>query len=67
MDNGGRGRGSLTRGRARFIIRKATGGSNTNGPRWARDKFQVNGEQGGVRDEVEKQDHKEAEIDGENT
>lgn len=55
------------RGRARFIIRKATGGSNANGPKWASDKFHINGEQGGVQDQVEKQDHKEGKIDGENT
>ncbi|XP_040900663.1 thyroid hormone receptor-associated protein 3 isoform X3 [Toxotes jaculatrix] len=67
MDNRGRGRGSFSRGRARFIIRKATGGSNTNSPRWAHDKFQVNGEQGGTQEEETEQDHKQGETDGQNT
>lgn len=63
MDNHGRGRGSFLRGRARFIIRKATGGSNTNSPRWAHDKFQVNGEQGGgAQEEETEQDHKVGET-----
>ncbi|XP_028984408.1 thyroid hormone receptor-associated protein 3 isoform X2 [Betta splendens] len=63
---GNRGRGSTTHGRARFIIRKATAGSNTNGPTWGLDKFQINGEQGGARNEVDKQDHKEKDTDGDN-
>lgn len=67
MANRGQGRGSTTHGRARFIIRKATAGSNTNGPTWGRDKFQINGEQGGTRGEVDKQDHKEKDTDGDNT
>ncbi|XP_018555416.1 thyroid hormone receptor-associated protein 3 isoform X2 [Lates calcarifer] len=67
MDNRGRGRGSFSRGRARFIIRKATGVSNTNSPRWAHDKFQVNGEQGGTQEEETEQDHKEIETGGEHT
>lgn len=62
MDNRGRGRGSFLRGRARFIIRKATGGSNTNSPRWAHDKFQVNGEQDGAQEEETEQDHKVGET-----
>lgn len=67
VDNRGRGRGSFPRGRARFIIRKATGGPNTNGPKWAHDKFQVNGEQGGKQEEETEQDHEDGEIDGEHT
>ena len=66
-DNRGRGRGGLSRGRARFIIRKATGGPNTNGPKWAHDKFQINGERGDAREEETEQDHKEGEINEENT
>ncbi|XP_034409425.1 thyroid hormone receptor-associated protein 3 isoform X2 [Cyclopterus lumpus] len=60
VDNRGRGRGSFSRGRARFIVRKATGGPSTNSPKWANDKFQNNGEQGDVHEETE-QDHKEGE------
>lgn len=67
MDNRGRGRGGFSRGRARFIIRKATGGSSTSNPRWAQDKFQVNGEQGGAQEEKTEQDHKEGKIDGGNS
>ncbi|XP_037641556.1 thyroid hormone receptor-associated protein 3 isoform X2 [Sebastes umbrosus] len=67
VDNRGRGRGSVSRGRARFIIRKATGGPNTNSPKWAHDKFQINGEQGDAQEEETEQDHKEGEIEGENT
>lgn len=65
-DNRGRGRGSLTRGRARFLIRKATGGPNIIYPKWGLDKFQVNDEQGGMQREETEQDHKRAEVDGEN-
>lgn len=67
VDNRGRGRGSFLRGRARFIIRKATGGPNSISPKWAHDKFQVNGEQGGEQEEETEQDHKDEEIDGEHT
>ncbi|XP_070691629.1 thyroid hormone receptor-associated protein 3 isoform X3 [Pempheris klunzingeri] len=67
VDNRGRGRGSFTRGRGRFIIRKATGGPNTDSPKWAHDKFFVNGEQGGEQEDETEQDHKEGEIDGGNT
>lgn len=67
VENRGRGRGSFLRGRARFIIRKAAGGPNTNSPKWAHDKFQVNGEQGAEQEEETEQDHKEGEIDGEHT
>ncbi|XP_059194531.1 thyroid hormone receptor-associated protein 3 isoform X2 [Centropristis striata] len=67
VENRGRGRGGFSRGRARFIIRKATGGPNTNGPKWAHDKFQINGEQGDGHEEETEQDHKEGEIDRENT
>lgn len=68
MDSRGRGRGSLPGGRARFIIRKATGGARTNSPKWGLDKLQANGEQGGGKQGGEaEQDHKEAEIDQENT
>ncbi|XP_035527784.1 thyroid hormone receptor-associated protein 3 isoform X2 [Morone saxatilis] len=63
VDNRGRGRGGFLRGRARFLIRKTN--TNTISPKWAHDKFQVNGEQGGEEEETE-QDHK-GEIDGENT
>lgn len=67
MENRGRGRGGLQRGRARFIIRKATGVVNTSSPKWAHDKFQANGEQGDEQEEETDQDHKEGEIDGEHT
>nr|XP_046255475.1 thyroid hormone receptor-associated protein 3 isoform X2 [Scatophagus argus] len=67
VDNRGRGRGSFSRGRARFIIRKATAAPNTNSPKWAHDKFQVNGKQGAEGEEEAEQDHKEGEIDGEHT
>lgn len=63
MDNRGRGRGNFTRGRPRFIIRKATAGSNhTDGPKWALDKFQSNGEHGGLQEEEAEQEHKGIEI-----
>uniref|UniRef100_A0A3Q0SJZ4 Uncharacterized protein n=2 Tax=Heroini TaxID=318529 RepID=A0A3Q0SJZ4_AMPCI len=61
MDNRGRGRGSFTRGRARFLIRKATGDYNAICP-----KFQVNVEQGGMQKGEIEQDHKRAEVDKEN-
>ncbi|XP_061573250.1 thyroid hormone receptor-associated protein 3 isoform X2 [Cololabis saira] len=64
MDGRGRGRGSLPSGRARFIIRKATGGARMNSPKWALDKFQANGEQGGKEGSGAKQDHKEPEMGG---
>ncbi|XP_041843398.1 thyroid hormone receptor-associated protein 3 isoform X3 [Melanotaenia boesemani] len=67
MDNQGRGRGSLSRGRARFIIRKATGGVCVNSPKWALDKFQASREHSGKQGEEAEQDHKEAEIDREKT
>ncbi|XP_070823123.1 thyroid hormone receptor-associated protein 3 isoform X2 [Chaetodon trifascialis] len=67
VDNRGRGRGSFSRGRARFIIRKATGAPNTSSPKWAHDKFHVNGEQGGKQEEETEQDHEEGETDGEHT
>ncbi|XP_042345670.1 thyroid hormone receptor-associated protein 3 isoform X2 [Plectropomus leopardus] len=67
VENRGRGRGSFSRGRARFMIRKATGGPNTNSPKWAHDKFQINGEQGDSGEEETEQDHKEGEMDGMNT
>lgn len=67
VDNRGRGRGGFLRGRARFMIRKATGCPNTNSPKWAHDKFQINGEQGDAREEETEQDHKDGEMDGENT
>uniref|UniRef100_A0A3Q3LBE1 Thyroid hormone receptor associated protein 3a n=1 Tax=Mastacembelus armatus TaxID=205130 RepID=A0A3Q3LBE1_9TELE len=67
MDTRGRGRGSFLRGRARFIIRRATGSSGTNSPKWAHDKFQVNGEQVGVQEKGAEQDHKERETVGEKT
>lgn len=60
MDSRGRRRGSFSRGRARFIVRKATGGPNTNSPKWANDKFQINGERGDAHEETE-QDHPERE------
>ncbi|TNN89097.1 Thyroid hormone receptor-associated protein 3 [Liparis tanakae] len=60
MDSRGRRRGSFSRGRARFIVRKATGGPNANSPKWANDKFQINGERGDAREETE-QDHTERE------
>ncbi|XP_060906130.1 thyroid hormone receptor-associated protein 3 isoform X2 [Labrus mixtus] len=63
VDSRGRGRGSFPRGRARFIIRKATGGPNTSGQKWAHDKFQVNGEQGGKQEDKTTQDHKGGGID----
>ncbi|XP_034554628.1 thyroid hormone receptor-associated protein 3 isoform X2 [Notolabrus celidotus] len=62
-DSRGRGRGSFTRGRARFIIRKATGGPNTISPKWAHDKFQVNGEQSGGQEDETEQDHKGGRMD----
>ncbi|XP_068180115.1 thyroid hormone receptor-associated protein 3 isoform X2 [Antennarius striatus] len=64
-DSRGRGRGCLTRGRARFIIRK--GGPNTNSPKWAHDKFQVNGEQREEHEEETQLDHKVGEKDGAHT
>lgn len=64
-ENRGRGKGNFLRGRARFIIRKATGGPNTNSPKWAHDKFQVNGEQ--RAEEETGQDHKERETVGDHT
>ncbi|XP_067457023.1 thyroid hormone receptor-associated protein 3 isoform X2 [Thunnus thynnus] len=67
MDNRGRGRGNFSRGRARFIIRKATAGPNSKCSKWAHDKFHANGEQGGAQEEETEQDHKEEEINGENT
>lgn len=67
VDNRGRGRGGFSRGRARFIIRKATGGPSTISPKWAHDKFQPNGEQGGEQEEETEQDHRERAIDGEHT
>lgn len=66
-DHRGRGRGSFSRGRARFIIRKATAGPNSTCSKWAHDKFHVNGEQGGTQEEETEQDHKEGEINGGNT
>nr|XP_020445730.1 thyroid hormone receptor-associated protein 3-like isoform X2 [Monopterus albus] len=63
VDNRGWGRGSFLRGRARFITCKATGGSNTSSPKWAHDKFQLNGEQVGIQDENAEQDREEGEID----
>lgn len=66
MENRGRGRGNFFRGRARFIIRKATGGPGTKSPKWAHDKFQLNGEQEAEKEEVTEQDLKEeGEIDEE--
>lgn len=67
VDNRSRGRGNFLRGKPRFIIRKATGGPSTISPKWAHDRFQVNGEQGGEQDEETEQDHKEGEIDEEHT
>ncbi|XP_078108539.1 thyroid hormone receptor-associated protein 3 isoform X1 [Sander vitreus] len=67
LDNRGRGRGSFSRGRARFIIRKATGAPNTNSPKWAHDKFHINREQDNAQEEEIEPDHKEGEIDGANT
>lgn len=67
VDQRGRGRGNFSRGRARFIIRKATGGPNAISQNWAHDKFQVNGEQGGKQEELTEQDHKGGKIDGEHT
>lgn len=67
MDNRGRGRGSFTRGRPRFIIRKAPGSFDTNNPKWATDKFQGNGEQSGMQEKEAEQDHKGPEMDGGNT
>ncbi|XP_013874047.1 thyroid hormone receptor-associated protein 3 isoform X2 [Austrofundulus limnaeus] len=61
-----RGQGSLLHGRARFIIRKATGSTNTISPKWTHDKFQAKREQGGKDREETDQDHKEEDIDGQN-
>ncbi|KAM7421274.1 hypothetical protein PAMA_015429 [Pampus argenteus] len=66
-DNRGRGRGSFSRGRARFIVRKATAGTTSECSKWAHDKFHVNGEQGGVQEEQTEQDHKAGEVNGGNT
>ncbi|XP_047455561.1 thyroid hormone receptor-associated protein 3 isoform X2 [Mugil cephalus] len=55
-ENRGRGRGGFTRGRARFIIRKAT-----TSPRWA------NGQQDGMQGKESGQAHRGAEIDGKTT
>ncbi|KAE8289078.1 Thyroid hormone receptor-associated protein 3 BCLAF1 and THRAP3 family member 2 [Larimichthys crocea] len=67
VDHRGRGRGNFSRGRARFIIRKATGGPNATSQNWAHDKFQVNGEQGGKQEGLTEQDHKGGKNDGEHT
>uniref|UniRef100_A0A3Q1FU96 Thyroid hormone receptor associated protein 3a n=1 Tax=Acanthochromis polyacanthus TaxID=80966 RepID=A0A3Q1FU96_9TELE len=66
-DSRGRGRGIFTRGRPRFIIRKAPGSFDTSNPKWATDKFQGNGEQSGMQEKESEQDHKGPEMDGENT
>lgn len=50
MDN--RGRGNLSRGRARFIIRKANSSPNSKGSKWA----QFNGEQKGDTEQVHQGD-----------
>ncbi|KAF7657367.1 hypothetical protein LDENG_00028010 [Lucifuga dentata] len=68
MDNRGRGRGGFLRGRARFIIRKTTISPNNKNPKWAHDKFQVNGQQRSFTQEEEReQDHKDLKIEGEKT
>uniref|UniRef100_A0A672GQM9 Thyroid hormone receptor associated protein 3a n=1 Tax=Salarias fasciatus TaxID=181472 RepID=A0A672GQM9_SALFA len=64
MDNRGRGRGGLARGRARFIIRKATGASNGNSLKWALDTFPASEELRRPREEEADQDHKGAELNG---
>ncbi|CAG6014705.1 unnamed protein product [Menidia menidia] len=67
MDNRGRAQGSFPRGKARFIIRKATGSATMNNSKWVFDKFQTSREHGGKEGEEGEQDHKQAEIDGEKT
>lgn len=64
-ENRGRGRGTFLRGRARFIIRKATGGPNNASHKWAHDKFQVDGNQGAVK--AIGQDHREGGTVGKHT
>lgn len=64
-ENRGRGRGTFLRGRARFIIRKATGGPNNASHKWAHDKFQVDGNQGAVK--AIGQDHREGGAVGKHT
>ncbi|XP_037310472.2 thyroid hormone receptor-associated protein 3 isoform X3 [Pungitius pungitius] len=51
-----RGRGSLPRGRAQFIVRSGGGGGAP--PKWADDKFRVNGERGDARQETQR-DHED--------
>lgn len=41
-----RGRGGFSRGRARFIIRKATSGHSYNSPKWAQEKLGITVEHG---------------------
>lgn len=53
-----RGRGDFSRGRARFIIRKATSGPSTNSPKWAHKKFGINVEHRAERERETQQDHR---------
>uniref|UniRef100_A0A674MWM7 Thyroid hormone receptor associated protein 3 n=1 Tax=Takifugu rubripes TaxID=31033 RepID=A0A674MWM7_TAKRU len=53
-----RGRGDSSRGRARFIIRKATSGPSANSPKWAHKKFGINVEDRAERERETQQDHR---------
>lgn len=53
-----RGRGDFSRGRARFIIRKATSGPSTNSPKWAHKKFGINFEHRDERERETQQEHR---------
>lgn len=63
-----RGQGDFSRGRARFIIRKATSGPSTNSPKWAHKKFGINVEHRAERERETQQDHRnERESAGEHS
>lgn len=63
-----RGRGGFTRGRARFIVRKATSGPSTAGSKWAQEKFGINAAHGAERETDMEQDHRnEREAAGEHS
>lgn len=67
LDNRGRGRGNILRGRGRFIVRRATINPNINRSlKWTHDKFQVNGTQADALEEDTEQGQKEGEQDVDN-
>ncbi|XP_024122972.1 thyroid hormone receptor-associated protein 3 isoform X2 [Oryzias melastigma] len=55
------GQGNQSLGRARFIIRKATGGASKTSLKWPFEKFQANGDTSGKKGEEADQDHREEE------